>query len=157
MSRPHAIPVNEVARAIQLNFVTPSAQGDDQLDFEMNLTCSGGIGELAIVIHDIVGIFLKEERRLACWVTAHLDCVIRVIATDAVDSVHREYRIGVPYSKKNGAWWSEDELVWHGFLVGCQNGWTDSLMLCAPFDELWVWYHSPASAVDQNRSRRGWI
>ena len=123
----------------------------------MNLTCSGGIGELAIVIQDIVGIFLKEERRLACWVTAHLDCVIRVIATDAVDSVHWEYRIGLPYSKKNWTWWSEDELLWHGFFVVLEMLHQQLNSLYATFDELWVWYHSPTSAVDRNRSRRGWI
>jgi hypothetical protein len=65
-------------------------QGDDHLDFVVNVAGFDGVGEVLAAAEQVVRIFLEKEWILALRVMTHFDRVCGIITADTINPAHRK-------------------------------------------------------------------
>src|SRR5262249_47433742 len=88
------VAINMVERPLGDDVATALGQGDHHFELVMHIGGFARIGKQAAARDKIVGIFLKEERRLAIGIVTHLDRVVGIVASDAINAMDREMLIG---------------------------------------------------------------
>jgi hypothetical protein len=86
----HRVAKNVVQCRVSCNLETAGLQSHYQFNLVLHIIAECGIREFTPITHKIVWVFLKKERCLAIRVVAHLYCMRRVVASDAVDPMNWE-------------------------------------------------------------------
>src|SRR5215471_14043886 len=107
------VAVDVLQRPRRGNLEPAAVQRHYQLDLVMQVRGAWRVVDLASFGHHCIGRLEEEEWRLTLGILPHLACVRRVVASDAVDAMHREAAFLTGYGNRRRFVRVDNERICH--------------------------------------------